>query len=340
MLQHLTQSAYKQGKRLVAPLMGFPGLTLTKSTVKLAQQNYSEHFQVVKALADAFKPDAMFPLMDLSVEANALGCYTVFPKQGSATVLRDAFDAETLNSFDKINIATDMRLLGYVETAKLMSLGLPSSILRGAYVVGPYTLSALLMGADEAALATISESEVLHSLCQIAVRKIEQYVQLLLTAGVQVICFLEPSAVMLGPQQFQEFSAQYIRRVVDQCRLRGIATVYHICGNSTHLIDGMVHSGVNALSLDSAGAGIDLPAIAQRIPQNIILIGNISPVGSLLHGTPADVQQDVLDLLKQMDPYSNFILSTGCDLPQEIPLENLDAFMRTGRDYIVSKSMM
>ena len=113
--------------------------------------------------------------------------------------------------------------------------------------------------------------------------------------------------------------------------------MYHICGNSTHLINGMVNSGVSALSLDSAAAGVDLPAIARRISQNVILIGNISPVGSLLHGTPADVQRDVLFLLKQMDLYSNFILSTGCDLPQEIPLENLDAFMRTGRDYIVSK---
>jgi len=337
MLKQVTQQAYDQGKRLVAPLMGFPGLTLTNSTIKLAQQNYSEHFQVMKALADTFKPDALFPLMDLSVEANALGCYTVFPKEESATVIRDVFHAETIKSFDKINIATDMRLLGYVETAKLMSMSLPSSILRGGYVVGPYTLSALLMGTDEAALATISETDALHSLCQMAARKIEQYVQLLLTAGVEVICFLEPSAVMLGPQQFQEFSSNYVRRLVDQCHLRGVATVYHICGNSTHLIHGMIHSGVSALSLDSAMAGIDLPTIAQHIPRDVILIGNISPVGSLLYGSPDDVQKDVFHLLKQMDPYSNFILSTGCDLPQEIPLENLKAFMEAGRDYLISK---
>jgi uroporphyrinogen decarboxylase len=37
--------------------------------------------------------------------------------------------------------------------------------------------------------------------------------------------------------------------------------------------------------------------------------------------------------MKRMDPYPNFILSTGCDLPQETPLENIRAFMETGRSH-------
>ncbi len=70
-----------ENRRLVVPLLGFPGLKLTRSTIKVAQQNYGEHFNVIKAIADTFKPDTVFPLMDLSVEANALGRYTLFPKR-------------------------------------------------------------------------------------------------------------------------------------------------------------------------------------------------------------------------------------------------------------------
>ena len=55
--------AEAEKRRLVVPLVGFPGLNFTGCTVKLAQQNFGEHFKVVKAVADAFKPDAVFPLM-------------------------------------------------------------------------------------------------------------------------------------------------------------------------------------------------------------------------------------------------------------------------------------
>ena len=60
---------------------------------------------------------------------------------------------------------------------------------------------------------------------------------------------------------------------------------------------------------------------------------NVNPTGVLLKGKPQDVESEVSDLLKRMSSYPNFVLSTGCDLPQETPLENIHAFMRAGRSY-------
>jgi len=39
------------------------------------------------------------------------------------------------------------------------------------------------------------------------------------------------------------------------------------------------------------------------------------------------------DFLERMTPYPHLILSTGCDLPRETPLENIRAFMETGRNF-------
>lgn len=335
LLHNLAKKAQNEKRRLIAPLIGFPGLNITGCTIKLAQQNYGEHFKVLSAIAETFEPDAIFPLMDLSVEANALGRYTVFPKGESATVIKDIFSLDDLRNAKGINVCFDTRLLGYVETLKLMSIGLGSSILRGAYVTGPYTLAALLMGADEAAMLTITNSESLHEVCQFTTEKILEYVRLLIASGAQMICILEPSAVMLGPKQFEEFSAQYVHYISDSCKYTDVATIYHICGNTMHLIEKMAASGVNAISLDSPETGIDLPAAAKRVSEDIIIIGNISPVGSLLNGNVVDVENEVIQLLKSMDPYPNFILSSGCDLPQETSLENIHAFMKTGRGYIL-----
>ncbi len=72
--------ALKENRPLVEPLVGFPGIILTGGTIKLAQQNFGEHYKVLKAISETSQPDAVFPLMDLSVEANALGRYQSFPK--------------------------------------------------------------------------------------------------------------------------------------------------------------------------------------------------------------------------------------------------------------------
>lgn len=333
LFNQLVENAASEGRRLVAPLAGFPGLNLTGSTIKLAQQNYGEHFKVLKALADKLEPDIIFPLMDLSVEANALGRYTVFPREESATVVKDHFHLDELLSSERINITLDTRLNGYVETLKMINIGLSSNIMRGAYVTGPYTLAALLMGADEAALATVINTDELHEICNFTTKKIQDYVRLLIVSGAQMICVLEPSAVMLGPDQFEDFSGKYVRRIWESCNDAGVATAYHVCGCSMHLIEKMAETGVNAISLDSHEAGVDILDAIKRVSENVIMIGNINPTGSLLNGKPNDVINDVNELLKTMEPYSNFVLSTGCDLPQETPIENICAFMETGRKY-------
>jgi len=333
-LQSALDRAITAKRRLVAPLLGFPGLNLTGATIKLAQQNYGEHFAVLRAIVEEFRPEAVFPVMDLSIEANALGRYTVFPKADSATVVREPFHLEDLESIESINIAFDTRLLGYVETVKLMSLGLPRDVLKCAYVCGPYTLSGLLMGADEAAIASVMDCEGLERICRAAAGAIHTYVRLLVAAGARAICILEPSAVMLGPEQFRQFSAAFVKPISESCQYSGVSTVYHICGNTMHLVKEMAATGVDALSLDAPETGVDLPAAAAMLSgRETILIGNLSPTGSILRGSPREVEADTERLLRSMDSCPRFILSTGCDLPQETPAENIKAFMRAGRGY-------
>ncbi len=330
-LSELAHAAFREKRRLVAPLMGFPGVEMIGSTIKLAQQNFGEHYKAVRALVDAFHPDLVFPLMDLSVEANALGRYTVFPRGESATVPKDVFSFDELDKLSRINITFDSRLMGFVETLRLMSVSLPADVLRGAYVVGPFTLAALMMGADDTVMSTLLDPDGLHRLCHFTTEKIQEYVQLLLAAGADVICILEPSAVMLSPAQFSEFSAIYIRHITTSFKYSRANFVYHTCGNTMHLIEKMARAGVHGVSLDSADMGVDLPKAAACVPRDVVVIGNISPATTMRFGTPDDVRREVRSLLREMEPYPNFVLSTGCDLPQETPIANIRAFMEVGR---------
>jgi len=337
-LLDLVNSSYSEKRRIVAPLIGFPGVKMAHSSIKLAQQNHEEHFKVVASLVDKFKPDIQFVLMDLSVEANALGLNTLFSPNESATVLKKngAFGVKELDSLRKIEFSSDSRLLGYVKTIELMKSRFPASVKVGAYVTGPYTLAGLIIGAEEAGLMAARHPEKLEEICVFTNECIMQYTELLLSAGADAVCVLEPSGVMLGPSHFEKFSMVNVKNIVKLCHTADSDCVYHVCGNSTHLIEKMVESGVDGLSLDSKDVGVDLSEIAKNIPENIVLIGNISPSRTIVYGSPKEVREEVKALLESMDSFPNYVLSTGCDLPLETPVDNISAFMETGRNYTIS----
>ena len=67
------EKLFKRGTVPVAPLMGLPGIHLTYKTVKENLENAEVQFETIKKLKERFEPDIVFPFMDLSVEAEALG---------------------------------------------------------------------------------------------------------------------------------------------------------------------------------------------------------------------------------------------------------------------------
>ncbi|MDZ7820443.1 MAG: uroporphyrinogen decarboxylase family protein [Candidatus Marinimicrobia bacterium] len=328
-LTEISKAKFKAGKRIVAPLLGFPAVKAAGTSIKLAQQNANEHMKVMRRIHKAWNPDVIFTLMDLSVEANALGRETDFPQNEAATVVNFDYDRNRDLPFLKnIDVRDDGRLLSYVETHRRMKKVLPENILRGAYVTGPYTLAGLILGAENAAMRTMTKAEDFHALCRVCCEKVLDYTRLLIDAGAQLIAVLDPSAMMLGPVAFRDFSVRYVKPVIELCHENDTGMIFHVCGNTEHLLEAMNRSGADALSLDS---DVDFTKAAKVLNENIVLIGNLCPTGKIMTDTPGSVQNEVKDLLNVMKDVPNYILSTGCDLPAEVPEENVTAFMKAAR---------
>lgn len=308
----------------VVPLMGFPGIQITQSSLKQNEFNSSMQFWTLSELVRFFQPDGIFPFMDLSIEANALGLPVRFPLDESPTVEYPVVcSQQDLLRFYKMDILADGRVTVFIETVRLLKRHL--KVWCGGYVIGPYTLAALMMGATETAIAIMDNPDLLHETLTFTTYVIARYANALARAGADMVAILEPSAVMLSPKQYREFSGNYTRQIIVQMKA---LPILHICGNSRHLIDQMVATGAQGLSLDSL---VKLDEVATRVPDDIVLIGNINPTSVMVDKTPENVFRQTGELIECMAPYPNFILSTGCDLPPETPLDNIRAFMQAGR---------
>ncbi|MCD6155672.1 MAG: uroporphyrinogen decarboxylase family protein [Candidatus Atribacteria bacterium] len=331
-LTSLAQSFYKEGRRPIVPLMGYPGLQLTATTVKQNQFNHIVQFRSLSRLYDRFRPDAMFFLMDLSVEASALGLPVRFPLEETPSIEEHpAKNLKDLDQFENIDILGDGRVIVYLETLRHMKVALPCPV--GAFVTGPLTLASLLTGVNEIAIKSITEPEFFEEILQFAQRIILRYAQALFEAGADTLMVLEPTAVIFGPQQFRRYLAPLYRELAGV--LDDLEITLHVCGDTTHLLKEMAQCGVAGLSLDSM---VDLGKAAEIVGEDILLIGNISPI-EMLQEKPQKIYTDTLHLLDKMSKHPLFVLSTGCDLPQNVPFENIEAFFKAGREWTFSGNL-
>jgi len=309
---------------LTAPLMGLSGVRLTNTKISENYEDADIQFRSLKALHDKYHPNFMFNMMDLSLEAESLGLKILKPDDAPYTIIEHPIKNEY-----------DLGKLHIPNPKKNGRMPIASNVIRKmhktfdcinvAYIIGPYTLAGLLCGASTVIKNVLKNVVFLEKVLEFSSKVIDIYCTELINSGADRICMLEPTATGLSPEQFKEFSGNYIKKLKSNWN---IPLILHICGDTTSLILEMIKTNCNGISLD---AMVDLQYVANLISLDILILGNIDPVRVLAFGNKEEVEEKVKKLLFDMRGVDNFILSSGCDIPLDTPLENIEAFMKAAR---------
>ena len=140
----------------------------------------------------------------------------------------------------------------------------------------------------------------------------------------------EPAAGLLSNDDCMEYSSVYVKQVVEAVQDENFTVILHNCGNKGHCTPAMIETGAAALHFGNAANMLDT---LKQCPDNIVVMGNIDPVGILKQASPEQVYQVTMDLLKETATYKNFVISTGCDMPPEVPEANIIAFYKAINDF-------
>lgn len=76
------------------------------------------------------------------------------------------------------------------------------------------------------------------------------------------------------------------------------------------------------------GNAVDMGLVLDKIPENILVSGNLSPSDYFLSGTPRSVADATLEMLEKANDHKNYIPSSGCDIPPLSTMENIEAFLK------------
>ena len=265
--------------------------------------------------------------VDQSALAEVLGCEIYYQDDVAASVRTHPVKTrEDLARLKVPNPYKDGRLPNQLKTGKLMCKRYPNHQKSGS-AGGPFSLAGNLGGLEDVLMNTIADPEFVDELVDFCTVVNIELGKAQLELGCSSFFTGDPSAALLDAKSYARFAAAPIKKMIEELK---VPMLLHICGDSTHLIEEMCATGISGISVDSA---VDIRAIVPRVPKDVLILGNLDPIGTMLSGTPRDVIEETKALLDKMSDVPNWRFCTGCDLPPDTPLENLNALMEVLDNY-------
>lgn len=306
------------------PVLSFPAIQKMGVTVKELINRSELQAEAMRIVAEQ-TPDAAASVsfMDLSVEAEAFGSTIHVSDDEVPTVVGSIVnDEEEADALVVPEVGAGRTKLYLEAMGKATKLITDRPVFAGS--IGPFSLAGRLMDVSEAMIYCYEEPDMVHTVLEKVTDFLIRYINAYKETGANGVVVAEPLAGLLSPDLEEEFSAAYMKKIVQAVQTDEFLVVYHNCGNCTiQLIDSIAQNGCRMLHFGNA---IDMAEMMPKVPENIIAMGNVDPAGQFRNGTPESVKAATIALMEKCAQYKNFVPSSGCDIPPLSPWENIQSF--------------
>jgi uroporphyrinogen decarboxylase len=185
-------------------------------------------------------------------------------------------------------------------------------------ICGPFTLASHLRG-SEIFMDMVKDpayvKELVEFCAEVSCRMTDFYTE----AGMDVIAVVDPLVSQISPKHFESMLSDSFKAIFDYIRSKGVFSSFFVCGNATRQIRVMCDTHPDCIAVDENVNLHDAKIITDEY--NITIEGNIPLTTTMLHGNQQDNMKGVIDLIDSLD-HHNLIISPGCDMPYDTPIEN------------------
>ena len=286
---------------------------------------------------ERFRPDAVWLSADTWVTAQAMGAEVAFPGPHQPMAgtgrpcVRSAADIHRIGPPDP---QSQGRWPLMLEAMRLLrdALG-DQAFLVACFDQYPFSLACTLMGVEQVMMKVLDDRPMVEALMERCSQYAVAYALALARAGADMLSGGDSPAGLMGPRLYRDVALPYEQRVVAALKSRLSTPVsLHICGNATPILCDMAVSGADVLELDHQ---VDIATACRAVGPEIAMWGNLDPVGLLARGTPAQVRDATLELLRAVQDrgHTRLVVSSGCTLAMETPPQNLQAMLDTVRNW-------
>jgi [methyl-Co(III) methanol-specific corrinoid protein]:coenzyme M methyltransferase len=262
---------------------------------------------------------------DMTVEAEALGCETVWKKEKTATPQvkdRALEDTGRLEFGDEV--LSRGRFPVVLEAVKRLRDTKKNDAAIIPFIEGPFTVACLVAGLNEMFKGMIKDPErarwVLSRCTDLAVR----YAKALLENGAHSIIVLDPNVMGLTAARFEEMILPCYEEMSGKIESN---VILHICGDVGKILERIPDSGFAAFSFDYPAVSVQ--QVKAAVGARMKIIGSVPTVTHLLNGKP----EEVFEVSTQMIKGGTDFLSPSCFIAPQTPLQNVLAMGEAVRSW-------
>ncbi|MHC1711239.1 MAG: uroporphyrinogen decarboxylase family protein [Solidesulfovibrio sp.] len=292
-----------------------------------------------KVLAEAqvasykrFGYDSVRIFTDLFAWAEAMGAKVTSPEDHTVDLAEPA--VSSVAGIDGLRAADprkDGRLPVYLKSMEYLLDAIGNEVGCSAGIVGPFTNAFFLYGVDDSFRLMRKNPQAFHKLCRISLETCLAYAEAAIEKGLSPT-ISEPmsSCTVVSPAAFREFSLPYLKELVDYIKGKGKSPVIHICGATNRIWTDIADLGVGGFSVDNV---VNLKDCCQTIGHKTKILGNVDPASVMYAGSATDIRRKTLEcIFDAYDSPKGYVVMSGCSLPVETPLENVDTMMHVVRE--------
>jgi uroporphyrinogen decarboxylase len=329
-----TTSPNRNGKQLIfdvlkhktvqaLPWVPFTGVHVGKLKGYKASEILQDKDKLLECLLLAnrlYTPDGQPIIFDLQVEAEILGCQLLWADDSPPTVATHPLSGQPTLP-ERLPQESDCRLPLILEVMRLMKAAVGSQTALYGIVTGPFTLATHLRGTD-IFMDMADDPQYVNDLLAYTRKVAERISHFYIAAGMDVIAIVDPMISQISPRHFKRFMSKPFSILFDQIRQQNTFSSFFVCGDATKNLEVMCQTQPDGIAVDE---NINMQQ-AQQITQqyNLTLQGNIPLTSRMLLGTQEDNMEYVIELMDNLN-HQNLIISPGCDMPYDTPIENVIA---------------
>lgn len=274
--------------------------------------------------------DAVFSVMDASVESEALGSNLEYRKNQYPVVrdyaLSEGVDWQSLSLPDPEKSG---RMPEMLKALSILRREVGNETLVVGCVLGPFTLATQLLGMERALYLAIDDFPRLERLMDFTTEVIIRFGHAQMRAGAHLPMVFDPSAspAVIPPSLFRELELPRLKRVFKAfSEARAVANWLHIAGPVRRIMPYYPEAGVHIANFDYC---VSPGEAGEQLPSTCIN-GNIKSI-AFVESSPEEIASEAIGLVRFFHDRKGFILSSGCEIPPESFPENVAAMVEAER---------
>ncbi len=279
---------------------------------------------------DIIGVDAAIIFSDILVIPEAMGMHLEM-HEGKGPVfhhpIRNEDDAKMLKEIDPVK---DLKYV--LDAVSLTKRELKGRVPLIGFAGSPFTLLTYMVEGrgsknfSEIKKLLYGNPKLAHLLLDKIAKAVAVYLSAKIEAGANAVQIFDTWGGILAPDDFQEFSLNYISKIISKLKRKDEPVIVFAKGVHYKLTK-LSKCGADVISLDWT---MDLKSVREKIGKRVALQGNLDP--TVLYADEAKIREEAKKVLESYGKGSGHIFNLGHGILPDVNPENAKALVRIVRE--------